>query len=273
MTSLVQASTTLTEESIVSFQRSLTARGRAALTVKAYSSDLRTFLAEMELTSVPILSLETTSQDWLNTTREIMAPRTTLRRLSSIRAFGKWSGVRILEDYIAPDPGKAYAHPLPEGIEGVRRMVCGLANARYRALVGLCGFCGLRVTEARMVTPADIDVAAGLLTVRGKGDKTRTVPLSADAFGAVAQALLQSGWTQTLVQLSDRGARYIITEHGANTLGHLVASHDLRMTFGCAVHEKYGLRAAQELLGHASANTTEGYTTVPLETLRKAVEL
>lgn len=45
------------------------------------------------------------------------------------------------------------------------------------------------------------------------------------------------------------------------------------MTFGTAVTDKYGIRVAQELLGHASVETTQGYSLVTLETLRRAVEL
>lgn len=45
------------------------------------------------------------------------------------------------------------------------------------------------------------------------------------------------------------------------------------MTFGSAVTERYGIRVAQELLGHASVETTQGYSLVAMDTLRKAVEL
>lgn len=124
-----------------------------------------------------------------------------------------------------------------------------------------------------MVTPRDIDIHSGLLTVRGKGDKTRTIPLSVDAFGAITPAYLNTKHSETLVGLSDRGARNIITEAGPNVLGHAIASHDLRMTFGTAVNDKYGLRVAQELLGHANINTTVIYTLVDMDRLRRAVEL
>ncbi len=56
-------------------------------------------------------------------------------------------------------------------------------------------------------------------------------------------------------------------------LGHHVASHDLRMTFGTEINDRYGLRVAQELLGHESVVTTQNYTLVKMDLLRKAVEL
>lgn len=152
-------------------------------------------------------------------------------------------------------------------------MVDSSRNPRHRSLYGLCGFAGLRVAEALSICPAHFSRDTGLVTVKGKGDKTRKIPLSSDALASVMPLILKGHWSSPIVGLSDRGARAIISSFGARVLGHHVASHDLRMTFGTAVTDKYGIRVAQELLGHASVETTQGYSLVTLETLRRAVEL
>lgn len=267
--------TILTPEAIAAYQQWCTGRGRALNTVKAYGSDLREFLKSAE-GQVSMDEYEELAQSWLNLTRNIVSPSTTARRLTSLKGFAKWAKWgSILEDYIAPKPGKTVPHPIPEGAEGLARMIEVSRNSQQEALIALGGYMGLRIAESLSFTVQSLDIESMLATVRGKGDKTRTVPVSEQAFTHIAPAfaMAMSRPDGLLITYKDRFARQVITNLGirANLRRH-VKSHDLRATFATAAYDKTGdIRVVQELLGHNSSTTTEIYTGVRLEALREAV--
>lgn len=269
--------TTLSQESIERFRNWCSARGRSFNTTKGYCSDLNQFLKAIGEDSIPMEEFEELAMSWLNLTRYQMEPKTTGRRLTSLRAFGKWAGLtNPLSDYIAPTPGRAIPHPLPEGPDGMRKMIRKAKNNQQAALVGLCGFVGTRIGEALAIKPDNFDLHEMTLTVRGKGDRTRTVPVSDEAWGAVSSAyVLALTQGEPLIQYKDRFARKIITNLGVRAgLSRPVSSHDLRATFATAALNKTGnLRVVQELLGHASSATTEVYTGVMMHQMREAVQL
>ena len=275
---LTIAVTTLTSDSIAQFQNSLCERGRSENTVKSYGTDLRVFLSDQNTTSIPRELFESLARQWLQVNRRTMSAKTTSRRLTSLRSFARWAGWgNVLGDYSPPTPAKGTAHPLPEGLEGVRRLLNIATNERQRALIALCGFCGLRVAEALSVKPSDFDLHEMTLLVRGKGDKRRIVPVSSEAWSVLCNPVTRAfaDGDREIVQLKDRFARRIITELGVKAgLKRHISSHDLRSTFGTAVYDKtLDIRVTQELLGHSSSQTTELYTQVTLGKMRGAVEL
>lgn len=268
--------TTLSPDSIAKFQTSMSARGRAENTISAYSGDLRTLLAELEEEEVTMEEFEMASTNWLNGNRKRVSPKTTRRRLTSIKAFCTWAGwaMNDLSEYKPPPGVPTNPHPLPEGIEGVRRMIeqCGRPN--HRALVALCGLVGLRVAEALNVEASHIDVSSMQITVIGKGDKTRFLPISDEAWTYIMPSLIQAGVNGTkLVMMGDRTARSLITRLGERAgLRRAVASHDLRATFATEVYNQtLDMRLVQELLGHSSVETTQGYVGVKKQALVAAV--
>lgn len=268
--------THLSFEAIALFQESLLARGRADHTVKAYTTDLRMILEFFKVDSITIENLERLAQQWLNRTRAKAAPKTTQRRLTSLRAFAQHAGLdEFLADYIAPTPARTIPHPINEGIPGVEKLVGRARQNHQRALVALTGLVGLRVSEALAVELADIDVPNLLLTVRGKGDKTRVVPIGRKAWDILAERYTEcilSGTTR-MVDYSDRGARRFITSLGLKCDIDL-ASHDLRATFAtAALNRSKDIRAVQELLGHGSVTTTQIYTLATVDAMREAADL
>lgn len=270
--------TTLTSESIERFQSSLSARGRSAQTVKCYGSDLKMMLEELNEPEISMEEFEDTAMEWLQEYRRTIAPKTTSRRLTSLRAFARWAGWGpMLVDYSAPTPARGMPHPLPEGIEGVKRLIEAARQENQVALVALCGLCGLRVAEALAVRPSDFDHDNKTLSVRGKGDRTRIVPVSETAWHflvrPVTRAFIEGD--RQVVGLKDRFARRVITDLGVRAgLQRHISSHDLRATFATAVYDKtLDLRVTQELLGHASSSTTELYTGITMNKMRGAVEL
>lgn len=252
-------------------------RGRSEHTAKAYKSDLNQFLLAVGEDYPTMEDFEELAMSWLNATRRTVSPKTTGRRLTSLRAFARWVGIsEPLKDYIAPTPAKSQPHPIPEGPAGLNRMMRKARSAEEEALVALCGLVGCRIGEALSVRPRDFDLQDMLLTIRGKGDKTRVVPISREAWSHLCNRLTQrfDRPDEPLIVLQDRTARSCITRLGRVAgLQRRVSSHDLRATFATAVYDHtQDLRVTQELLGHSNSATTEIYTGVAMTKMKGAVE-
>lgn len=149
---------------------------------------------------------------------------------------------------------------------------------KHKCLVGLCGLAGLRVSEARSIRPSNIDLSRRVLTVRGKGDKTRQVPISDELWDILFHRVMDvfgEGQDGPLVDMKDRFSRALITDLGVRAgLRRAVASHDLRATFATEVYNKtLDLRLVQDLLGHSSADQSSLYTGRSDDQLREGVNL
>jgi integrase/recombinase XerC len=265
----------LTPAAIVQFQNWLSQNGNPETTRRAYGSDLRMLLEETG-SNISAESLEEVASYWLNRSKRKFAPKTTVRRITSVRAFARWAGIgEILRTYVAPKPGRSVPRPLPERMDGVTRMCDAATRPEYAALVAFGGFVGLRVSESLGIECAHIDTRDLLLTVRGKGDVTRVIPLSVDAWTYLAPCYVAALGTDEhrLIPYGNRFARQTITSLGERAgLSRRVASHDLRATFATCILEKTGnIRLVQELLGHASLLTTQAYTEIKIDQMRLAV--
>lgn len=221
--------------------------------------------------------LEDLAADWLTEGRKTWRPNTTSRKRTSVRAWAAWAGQpKILHDYLLPDAGKPNPHPIPEGFDGITRMIeAAEGHPAKTALVALSGFAGLRIGEILSVTVDSFDLIERRVTVTGKGDRTRSVPLAPGIFQwimpAIAEAMTSD--SKRIVPYKDRWARQVFTDLGAAAgLVRRVASHDGRATFATNVYrEVKDLRVVQELLGHADSSTTEIYTEASDQAMRAAV--
>ena len=157
---------------------------------------------------------------------------------------------------------------------------------RDRALMELLYAAGIRVSELVGLDTADVDLSDGLLRVRGKGRKERLVLIGGPARRALG-AYLREGRPQLAagaeaalflnrkgVRLSARGVQGLVHKYAlAAGLDQRVFPHLLRHTY--ATHMLEGgadLRVLQELLGHASINSTQIYTHVTERAKRRTIE-
>lgn len=150
---------------------------------------------------------------------------------------------------------------------------------RDDAVLELLYGAGLRVGELCGLAPGDVDTRRGSVTVWGKGDKQRRVPLGVPAREAVAgwlergrERMLRSDSPTDALFLNRRGRRLAprdvrrILDHRAP---HPTHPHALRHTFATHLLDHGAdLRAVQELLGHEDLATTQHYTQVSKERLR-----
>lgn len=156
---------------------------------------------------------------------------------------------------------------------------CAIAELFYSS--------GLRLAELVAVNLNDIDRHSQLITVTGKGNKTRTLPIGSVALQAIDEWLRVrpecSGDTDAAQALfvSNRGARISVRSvqarlklQGRKSGMHQdVHPHMLRHSFASHMLESSGdLRAVQELLGHANISTTQIYTHLDFQHLAKVYD-
>lgn len=279
-----QQVTTLTPAIIAKYRNSLLDDGLAENTAKSYESDLRMFLEwvameqkiRFEEVMLPIEMLDSKCREWLTIQKKVASPRTTRRRITSLRSLALWAQVApVLVNYKSPTPPPSVPHPIPNLLPSLLLLLELAKTCHEEALIGLCGLAGLRVHEARRVRPSDLDLQTMTLTVHGKGGKIRYVPVSARCWSAIMGAFVETFEADTLLcPFSDRTARALVTRLGkAANLRREIASHDLRATFATIIQsETQDIMVVKELLGHASITTTQIYTQAQMQAMRKAVE-
>jgi integrase len=148
-----------------------------------------------------------------------------------------------------------------------------LSSGRLTVILRLAGEAGLRRAEIAQVHEKDLaeDLAGYSLTVHGKGGVIRVVPLSDDVAALVDQAMRTGdGWALPGDDGGHLSPRYVGHLAG-EALGRFTL-HQLRHRFATRAYAATGdLLAVQELLGHASAATTQRYVKMPDDAMRRAV--
>jgi integrase/recombinase XerC len=278
-----------------------TEQDRSPHTVRAYVGDVASLLAHVarlghsDLSGLDIGVL----RGWLAGQRTRGKARTTLaRRASAIRVFTAWAHRQGL---LPTDVGLALAtpkrgRPLPDVLRQgqVEELLAAVADnaadgdplaLRDHAVLELLYATGIRVSELTGLDVDDLDDDRRVVRVLGKGRKERSAPYGAPAAVAVARWLEQgrpplarpdSGSAVFLGarggRLGVRAAREIVYTHmRAVTGGPELGPHGLRHS--AATHLLEGgadLRSVQELLGHSSLATTQIYTHVSVDRLRRA---
>ena len=279
-------------------------KGLRPLTCEAYSSDLSTFAEFLEDRHATLLTA--VQQDVAGFLEHLRThsvdSRSAARKLSCLRGFYKWL---LLDRRIHHDPTVNIESPkawkvLPKSLaeaevsEMLERAAMAASHPkaratalRDRAILELLYGGGLRVSEVTGLSTGDLMMDAGRVQVRGKGDKERIVPLGRKAVEALEEYLkhgrpalareggLRAGRAARALFLSVRGralTRQWVWEmvRDAAGSGRKVSPHMLRHS--CATHMvEHGadLRSVQRLLGHADIATTQVYTHVAMEHLKR----
>lgn len=153
--------------------------------------------------------------------------------------------------------------------------------ARDAAILELFYSCGLRISELLALDVADVDFLGETVKVRGKGAKQRIVPVGGMAISAIQRYRREAAVTNGPLFLSKLRRR--ITQQAVDLMlrKHLKAAgvpfaaspHKLRHSFATHMLDAGAdLRSVQEMLGHSSLSTTQIYTHVTKERLKKAYD-
>ena len=159
---------------------------------------------------------------------------------------------------------------------------------RDRAVLETLYSTGCRISELVSLNIEDVDLKSSTARVMGKGSKERNVFLGSSAVLALRQYMsCRSSYARKASatadgshavfinqrggRITDRGVRFILGEYLARAnLGKRVTPHTFRHSFATHLLERGAdIRAVQELLGHASLSTTQVYTHVSLEKLKR----
>ncbi|MDH5639409.1 MAG: tyrosine recombinase XerC [Nitrospinota bacterium] len=273
----------------------------SAHTLKAYKADLRQFFAFGAHSSLFVpdptsshpfnqISRSHVRSFAAHLSRLRLGPATMERKLSSLRSF-----FRFLQRHGQVDINPATQVELPSkpkkppgfltvdetfALIGAAENLDAPNGPRDLAILELFYATGMRVSELAALCVGDVDLAGGMIKVKGKGKKERLTPVGGAAGRALS--LIISGANQDQpVFLNNRGGRlsvrsiHSIVKRSARLagLGRPVGPHRLRHSF--ATHLLEGgadLRAIQEMLGHSSLSTTQKYTHVNLKKLMEVYD-
>jgi integrase/recombinase XerD len=222
-------------------------------------------------------------------------PRSQARIISGIKSFYRFL---FLDGYIKKDPTELLEMPkiglhLPEvlSVDEIDSILDSIdlsqpEGQRNRAMLEVLYSCGLRVSELINLRFSDVSFEEGFIKVEGKGSKQRLVPISDRAIQEIKKYLydrnnvvVKKGYEDILF-LSRRGTSLsrIMVFHVIKVQAELagitknISPHTFRHSF--ATHLLEGganLRAIQEMLGHEQITTTEIYTNIDREFLRKEI--
>ncbi|MFC7596890.1 tyrosine recombinase XerC [Terrabacter sp. GCM10028922] len=277
-------------------------RGRSVHTRRAYLGDVRhllTFATSRGIEEVSDLRIGDL-RSWLGVQADAGAARATLaRRAASARTFLKWAEHtgRIPSDpslrLVAPKRHSTLPGVLRQG-EATELLELAATRAddedpihvRDRAVLELLYASGIRVGELAALDVDDVDLSQGVVRVMGKGAKERIVPFGRPAGRAIETWLavrprLAGAHSGPALFLGRRGRRVDARQVRSavhELLSHLPDAPDLGphgLRHSAATHLLEGgadLRMVQEILGHASLATTQIYTHVSVERLRRSYE-
>lgn len=222
-------------------------------------------------------------------------PRSQARIISGIKSFYRFM---LLDEYITVDPTELLESPkiglkLPEvlTVNEINDILDSIdlslpEGQRNRAMLEVLYSCGLRVSELTSLRYSDVYFDEGFIKVEGKGSKQRLVPISDTAVREIKNYLLDRNLVavkkgyEDILFLSRRGTGlsrimvFHVIKQQAEMAGiqKNVSPHTFRHSF--ATHLLEGganLRAIQDMLGHEKITTTEIYTHIDREFLRKEI--
>jgi len=272
-------------------------RGRSANTIAAYRRDLDRWIGFVGARSVESIDSVAVTDYLTSLRRDGLATSSITRALSVVRSFHRY----LVAEGIAPNdptgaviaPGRTQRLPKALSIEQVTALLESTTTEtpvglRDRAILELMYATGARVSEAvgLVVDDVNADEVLDVITLTGKGNKQRVVPVGRFAREALdaylvrgRPALLAKGRGTPALFLGARGAAlsrqnvFLIIRAAATRaeITSTISPHTLRHS--CATHLLRGgadIRVVQEMLGHASVATTQIYTLVTSDALTEA---
>ncbi|WP_073089649.1 tyrosine recombinase XerC [Thermosyntropha lipolytica] len=278
-------------------------KNASAATIKNYKGDLEQFAhfisrqygLEQEEIGIDFLSHKVVREYLMYLQDQGLKKSSSARKLASLRSFARYlCKQNILDD----NPLALVSTPKQE-----RRLprflypaeVEALLNApdrgtplgqRDKAILETLYASGLRVSELTSLDVQDVYLYGDFIKVKGKGDKERLVPLGSKAREAVhiyiedgRSKLLKPGHLEEKAlflnwrgsRLTDRSVRNILDKYMHEVAGNLkISPHVLRHTFAThLLNNGADLRSVQEMLGHVKLSTTQIYTHLTRESIKK----
>ncbi|NNE66313.1 MAG: site-specific tyrosine recombinase XerD [Pyrinomonadaceae bacterium] len=270
-------------------------RGLAKNSLAAYRRDLKRLeqYADEEGLHIADLSRGDLRGFIADLTRAGLAPSSIGRIVSAVRGFYKYL---LLDGYIKKHPAENLETPtkgfyLPRFLteDEIERLlsapdVSSESGLRDRAVLELMYAAGLRVSEAANLVIDDLDLEQGVLTCKGKGNKQRRVPMGKSAVEWVgryrtARRKIKNAKTSKLfvsglgTPITRQTIFDFIKKYAQKAGLEDVSPHTLRHSFATHLMQRGAdSRSVQAMLGHADISTTQIYTHMTDQHLRKSYE-
>ena len=267
--------------------------GLSPLSVSAYNSDLKMLGIFLSSLNVSLLGADSVQLTRFMGHASKLSSKTLSRRLASIKRYYRYI---LRENLISVDPSAELRAPklgrsLPKSIsEGDVEALLLAPNTeqclglRDRTMLEVLYASGLRVSELVGLETTQVNLRQGVVRVVGKGNKERIVPLGENAIYWLSKYLTMSrvrlvgeqmtralfpsnrGRPMTRQTFWHRVKKYALLAH----IDGKISPHTLRHAFAThLLNHGADLRVVQMLLGHSDISTTQIYTYVATERLKK----
>jgi len=262
-------------------------RGYSENTISSYKRDLVHFekhLKQLHISSVisitrPIVSSFVTALVGMG-----LDPSSVERHIAALKSFFAYlireGQVKINPTSDIKLPRKSKRLPKALTMNEAKNLVESPKSIRDKAIMELLYATGIRASELISLTLNDVNLDVGFIKCFGKGGKERIVPMGAAAVSAVREYIDSSRpKTESNIifldknkkQLTRQGLWFIVKKYvKLSGVRASASTHTLRHSFATHLLEKGAdLRSVQEMLGHSDISTTQIYTSVSRERLKR----
>lgn len=270
-------------------------KGLAKNSVESYERDLRRLKTWSDKNDFDIVKL--TRQDLreflIDLSGEKLSVTSVSRIVSALRGFYKFLqfdrhiSKNPAEDLVAPQKGFYLPKFLNQTeIEELLLVpdVSGEIGLRNRAILETMYAAGLRASEVCSLQLGDVELDAGILTCKGKGSKTRRVPIGKSAVEWLKSYLILRRRKENIEirnlfvtslgnPISRQDIFKMVKECGEKIGREDISPHTLRHSFAThLIQNRADVRSVQQMLGHADISTTQIYTHITDSHMRKTYE-
>lgn len=262
-------------------------------TIDAYKRDydeFTQFCASVDKYSVQEINERTLRQYLIHLNEKKAAKTTVARKLSALRLLFRFCLINeiIPANPIAKIPNPKVRRKLPEilNLDSFLEIIRLLSennnfeSLRDRAIFELLYGCALRVSELCGLNYSDIDLKNNIIRVMGKGSKERIVPIGSKSVEVIKQYLNTVEKTKTSPLIIDdnynrinRHKIYEIVKNNIEKVSDIKKKSPHILRHSAATHmldNEADLMAVKEILGHENLSTTQIYTHISIERLKKA---
>lgn len=262
-------------------------RGYSENTISSYKRDLAHFekhLSQLHVSSIQVVTRPVVSSFVTALAQMGLDASSVERHIAAVKSFFSYlireGQVKVNPTSDIRVPRKSKRLPKALTMNEAKILVESPKTARDKAIIELLYATGIRASELINLSLNDVNLDVGFIKCYGKGGKERIVPMGAAAISAIKEYLKEGRkrpannvlfLDRMGRQLTRQGLWLIVKKHvKLSGVRASASTHTLRHSFATHLLEKGAdLRSVQEMLGHSDISTTQVYTSVSRERLKK----
>ena len=252
------------------FDEEMVLRNKSPKTLETYKNQVNHFLHHFNEENIKTLSTDKIKKYIFDKVNNGYSREFQNQVINALKRYYEYVHKRKFEDFELPRPKKGRYLPNVISAEDIQKMLELTKNLKHKTIISIFYGCGLRRNEIVEIKIKDIDFNSKTITVHGKGDKYRLLPIGDKLMNQIKKYIksylpkdyLFNG--QNEPQYTGSSIGKMIKEKGKTAgIKKTITPHCLRHSFATHLLEAgVDLRIIQKLLGHSSSKTTEIYTHV-----------